>query len=172
MRFTLGGKRHELDFDRVVAAASRAAPQDIDGRHKYYVVIGGRRFPVKQLFAEATGLRRAEFITDDAFRIFRKLGFDIEEFARPPHDVPAVSTAEKPATSKLQSHKFAVSLAADEDGYIVASCPQLPGCHSQGRNRQEAIGNVEEAIRGYIASMKRHGEAIPNVDCELIEVKS
>ena len=172
MRFTLGGKRHELDFDRVVAAASRVAPQDIDGRHKYYVVIGGRRFPVKQLFAEATGLRRAEFITDDAFRIFRKLGFNIEEFVRPPHTIPAVSAAEKPATRELQTRKFAVSLEADEDGYIVASCPQLPGCHSQGRNRQEALGNIEEAIRGYLASMKRHGEAIPAIDWELVEVKS
>ena len=36
MRFTLGGKLHELDFERVVEAAGRAAPQDIDGRHKYY----------------------------------------------------------------------------------------------------------------------------------------
>lgn len=170
MRFTLGGRRHELDFERVVAAASRAAPQDIDGRHKYYVVIGERRFPVKQLFAEATGLRRAEFITDDAFRIFRKLGFDIEEFVRPSGVIPAV--AEKSINGGLGRRKFAVSLEADEDGYIVASCPELPGCHSQGRTREEAIRNVEEAIRGYIASMQRHGEAIPAVDWELVEVKS
>ncbi len=50
--------------------------------------------------------------------------------------------------------KFAITLEQDEDGYIVASCPALPGCHSQGRTR-------EEAIRGYIASMRKHGEPIP-----------
>lgn len=172
MRFTLGGKRHELDFERVVEAAGRAAPQDIDGRHKYYVVIGGRRFPVKQLFAEATGLRRAEFITDDAFRIFRKLGFEVAEFGRPSSVVSEVAVAEKSISGELGGSKFAVSLEADEDGYIVASCPQLPGCHSQGRTRQEAIRNIGEAIRGYIASMKRHGEEIPAVDWELVEVKS
>jgi len=70
------------------------------------------------------------------------------------------------------AYSFAVSLETDEDGYVVASCLQLPGCHSQGRSRQEAIENIEEAIRGYIASMKRHGEEMPVIDWELVKVKS
>ena len=78
---------------------------------------------MKQLFAEATGLRRAEFITDDAFRIFRKLGFDIEEFGRPSGVASGVAVAERPISGELRGSKFAVSLEADEDGYIVASCP-------------------------------------------------
>ncbi len=57
--------------------------------------------------------------------------------------------------------KFAIVFVSDEDGYIVASCPALPGCHSQGRTREEALANIEEAIRGYIASMRKHGEPIP-----------
>jgi predicted RNase H-like HicB family nuclease len=35
--------------------------------------------------------------------------------------------------------KFAITLEKDEDGFIIASCPALPGCHSQGRTREEAI---------------------------------
>ncbi len=170
MQFVLGGRRYELDFERVVEAASRVVPDDIDGRHKYYVVIGGRRLPVKQLFAEATGLRRAEFITDDAFRILRKLGFGIEEFDRQSVSAAGSNLVEKRDKGDIRAHSFAVSLEPDEDGYIVASCPQLPGCHSQGRSRQEAINNIEEAIRGYISSMKHYGEEIPVVDWELVEV--
>ena len=66
--------------------------------------------------------------------------------------------------------KFAVTLEWDEDGFIVASCPALPGCHSQGRTREEAIANIAEAIQGYIASMRKHGESIPTTDIEEVEV--
>jgi len=54
--------------------------------------------------------------------------------------------------------KFLITLEQDEDGYIVTSCPVLPGCHSQGHSHDEAITNIKEAIRGYIASMLKHGE--------------
>jgi len=41
-----------------------------------------------------------------------------------------------------------------EDGYWVAECPILPGCISQGRTREEAILNIREAIKGYIAALE------------------
>ncbi len=67
--------------------------------------------------------------------------------------------------------KFAITLEQDEDGYIVASCPALPGCHSQGRTKEEAVANIKEAIRGYIASMHKHGEPIPSItEVEEVEV--
>lgn len=53
--------------------------------------------------------------------------------------------------------KLVVVLEADEDGWEVASCPTLPGCHSQGRTRDEALANIGEAIRGYLASMREDG---------------
>lgn len=66
--------------------------------------------------------------------------------------------------------KFLVTLEPDEDGYIVASCPALPGCHSQGRTREEALTNIQEAICGYLASMLKHGETLPVTDVEEVEV--
>ena len=67
--------------------------------------------------------------------------------------------------------KLLVTLEEDEDGFIVASCPTLPGCHSQGETREEAIANIKEAIRGYIASMRKHGEPIPSItEVEEVEV--
>ena len=66
--------------------------------------------------------------------------------------------------------KFAITLEQDEDGFVVASCPALPGCHSQGRTREEAIANVTEAIRGYVASRRKYGEPIPATEVEEVEV--
>ena len=46
--------------------------------------------------------------------------------------------------------KFAVTLEQDGDGIVVASCPALPGCHSQGRTTDEAIVNVKAAFSGTV----------------------
>ena len=83
MRFVLGGVERELDAETVRKVAEQHAPNPIDGRHKYYVDIGGLRYPVNQLFGLATGMRPDEFITDDANRLLSKLGFVIEKFRRP-----------------------------------------------------------------------------------------
>lgn len=58
--------------------------------------------------------------------------------------------------------KFLITLGGDEDGFIVASCPALPGCHSQGHDRQEAVANITEAIQAHIESMAKHGEPVPS----------
>ena len=66
--------------------------------------------------------------------------------------------------------KFAITLEKDEDGFIIASCPALPGCHSQGKSEAKAIANIEEAIRGYIASKRKHGEPLPITEVKEVEV--
>lgn len=43
--------------------------------------------------------------------------------------------------------KFPITLDRDEDGVWVAECPSIPGCVSQGANREEAVENIREAIR-------------------------
>lgn len=43
--------------------------------------------------------------------------------------------------------KYQVILRAGEDGWIVAECPDLPGCISQGKTRDEALANITEAIQ-------------------------
>lgn len=42
--------------------------------------------------------------------------------------------------------ELTVILKEGEDGYILASCPSLPGCHSQGKTEAEALSNIREAI--------------------------
>ena len=45
---------------------------------------------------------------------------------------------------------FHVTLEHAEDGWVVAECPALPGCVSQGRDEQEALANVREAITAWL----------------------
>ncbi|MBI4876438.1 MAG: type II toxin-antitoxin system HicB family antitoxin [Acidobacteria bacterium] len=48
-----------------------------------------------------------------------------------------------------------------EDGYYVAECPSLPGCVRQGTTRDEAISNIREAIRAYVAALEEDGLPVP-----------
>ncbi len=57
--------------------------------------------------------------------------------------------------------KFRIVIEPDEDGIFVAECPSLPGCISQGKTRQKALENIQDAIEGYIESLKKHNEPIP-----------
>ena len=45
-----------------------------------------------------------------------------------------------------KSMKLLVTLEPDETGMIVAECPAIPGCVSQGRTEAEAVENIREAI--------------------------
>ena len=44
--------------------------------------------------------------------------------------------------------KLLVTLETDESGMIVAECPAIPGCVSQGQTEAEALENIREAIAG------------------------
>jgi len=41
---------------------------------------------------------------------------------------------------------FRVQLFETDEGWAV-SCPELPGCHSQGVTREEAVAAIQDAIR-------------------------
>jgi len=45
---------------------------------------------------------------------------------------------------------FHVTLEKAEDGWIVVECPALPGCVSQGKDEQEALKNIKEAIIAWL----------------------
>jgi predicted RNase H-like HicB family nuclease len=46
-------------------------------------------------------------------------------------------------SSRLQ---FRINLFESDEGW-AASCPDLAGCHSQGKSRAEALKNIREAVR-------------------------
>ena len=43
--------------------------------------------------------------------------------------------------------KFTVTLDRDEDGIWVVECPAIPGCVSQGATKEQALANIQDAIR-------------------------
>ncbi len=48
-----------------------------------------------------------------------------------------------------------------ETGFWVAECPSLPGCISQGEDRERAINNIREAISVYVDCLKADGLDVP-----------
>ena len=61
--------------------------------------------------------------------------------------------------------KFHVTLLQHDEGVSV-SCPELPGCHSQGASVAEALVNIRDAIQGYL---ELYGQ--PALRCEVQEME-
>jgi predicted RNase H-like HicB family nuclease len=71
----------------------------------------------------------------------------------------------------LVSLKFAVVVERDEDGYYVASVPELPGCHTQAKTLDELIARIKEAIEAYLeAEGVKPREGVELVGFQFVEV--
>jgi predicted RNase H-like HicB family nuclease len=61
---------------------------------------------------------------------------------------------------------YKVRLQKSEEGYSV-SCPGLPGCWSQGDTEEEALENIQDAIKEYLAAVD---ELVKGEDVREVEV--
>jgi antitoxin HicB len=64
----------------------------------------------------------------------------------------------------MVSHTYTYTVVLepdDEEGGFVAHVPALPGCHTEGDTRDEAIAMAKDAIAGYVESLLAHNEPIP-----------
>ena len=60
------------------------------------------------------------------------------------------------------TYTFSVLLEPDEDaGGFSVHVPALPGCHTEGDTREQAIEMAQDAITGYVESLLSHKEPIP-----------
>ncbi len=53
--------------------------------------------------------------------------------------------------------KFVITMFRDEDGMVIADCPAIPGCVSQGRTEEEAEQSIREANRSCLEVRARKG---------------
>jgi predicted RNase H-like HicB family nuclease len=61
-----------------------------------------------------------------------------------------------------------VRLYTGEDGFVVAECPALPGCVTQGKSRAEALATIREAIAGWLEVQESRSDA--RQDVEVVEL--
>ena len=66
---------------------------------------------------------------------------------------------------------FQVTLRTDEDGMWCVSCPALPGCHSQGKTRDEALVNIKDAIELCLEARAELGMPL-TVETHAVEVSA
>ena len=63
---------------------------------------------------------------------------------------------------------YRVVLQPSEEGFAV-SCPGLPGCWSQGADEQEALQNIQDAIREYLEAVTEltRGQVVREVEVKV-----
>jgi len=72
----------------------------------------------------------------------------------------------------MSTYKFSVVVEKDNDGYF-ASCPELQGCYTQGDFYEEAMENIQDAIKLHVEDRIENGEDIQqseSVSLTLLEV--
>ena len=74
MKFTVGGRMINLERQDMISLLQGKTPP-VHGRHKHFVLIGRKVWPVKSAVCEATGLDPLTFPTSEAVRVLNRLGF-------------------------------------------------------------------------------------------------
>ena len=68
----------------------------------------------------------------------------------------------KTMKQSFREFQLHVIFRPEPEGGFTVLVPALPGCITYGKNLKEAKHMVMDAISGYLASLKKHGEAIPS----------
>lgn len=70
-----------------------------------------------------------------------------------------------------ESLRLTIVYEPGEEGWIIASVPEVPGAHSQGQTREEARATVIDALRGILElRFGEHAIAEPAPDSESLEL--
>jgi hypothetical protein len=88
MTATIAGREYRITAEDVRRVARQLDPEPID---VLFTVVGGRRFPPKQLVEALTGLDRADFNSHQARSLLSRLGFPVDRRRRA-HSRPSPGT--------------------------------------------------------------------------------
>lgn len=75
----------------------------------------------------------------------------------------------KKLTQKVLKYT-AIFEPAEEGGYVV-SVPALPGCVTEGDTFEQAVYMIKDAMKGYLAVLKKEGLEIPKETEDVVVTK-
>jgi hypothetical protein len=140
---TISGRRFDLDRAHVEEVVRDSLPEPIND---HFVVVGGRRYPPKQVICEVTGLDRADFTTHQARRILRKLDFPAARRTDPP---PASSREQATASPYAEALRpFAgrwVATAGDEVLVAAGSATEVVAWLTRHDRTADSIFRVPDS---------------------------
>lgn len=55
----------------------------------------------------------------------------------------------------MKTYHLPILVETDEDGVFIVSCPLYKGCHSYGKNIDEALANLKEVAEMCIAEQEQ-----------------
>jgi predicted RNase H-like HicB family nuclease len=61
----------------------------------------------------------------------------------------------------MQTLTYSIHIRPMEEGGYLVEVPALPGCVTWGHTYEETVAMARDAIEGFLASLQKHGEAIP-----------
>lgn len=118
--FKLRGKAYSLTKDKVEESVKHAAPGEVD---TYFVTIGGKKYPPKQVLSLALDVSPSDFISTDATRTLMKLGFEIHRNEK----TGAITTTE--SEHLLESYLLSQGLTEFEFEPQLGDSAQRPDFH-------------------------------------------
>ena len=77
MRTAILGKSYKITKADIEQNLRGIEPEE--GKAKYFVEIGGKKYPIKQALSQTLNLARVAFTSQQAFGILTKLGLKITE---------------------------------------------------------------------------------------------
>ena len=64
---------------------------------------------------------------------------------------------------RTKTFQFPVIIEKDSDGFFVADCPDLAGCHTQGKTYEEALKRIEDAIKLNLKVLREEKADLPKL---------
>ena len=58
--------------------------------------------------------------------------------------------------------RYNIVFKSEPEGGFTVAVPALPGCVTYGKDIEEAKKMAKDAILGYVISLKKHKEPVPN----------
>lgn len=61
----------------------------------------------------------------------------------------------------MKTYQIEVNVSKQEDGLWRVEVPALPGCFVDSEDLDQALADIPEVIRLFIASYRKHGDLLP-----------